>query len=795
MMKIDTDQIEVNSPELRKAVYLFLRNISRKDKVFLLRSELEDMLKEFFEDEENAEFEAEIIFDIFKNSQVACVSSPWVYLSVRPHIGTWQYFRFHMEDVLFDEIEVNDYLRFEEMQVNRTTATDDFLLEIDLEPFNREFPKLSDSRYIGKGVEFLNRHLSGRFFQPNKKGHDKLYKFLRVHQCQGRQLMLNDRIESLGALRMSLRKAVKLLKRKNKDQEWDDIAREMRDLGFEPGWGRKIVDILENLELLLEILEAPSPRILADFLSRIPMLFKLVIVSPHGYFGQSNVLGMPDTGGQIVYILDQVRALEKEMYVQIRNQGLDIEPEIVVLSRLIPESGETTCNQRLEPIVGTRNARILRVPFRYPNGEIVQHWISRFHVWPFLERYSLDSTNEVQAELKGRPDLIIGNYSDGNLVASLMARTLKVTQCNIAHALEKSKYLFSSHYWKDNESQYRFSSQFTADLISMNTADFIITSTYQEIAGTEESVGQYETYQSFTMPDLYRVIKGIDVFDPKFNVVSPGADENVYFPFYDKDRRLNELHEELDTFIFGPEDHQTRGILTDPEKPLIFTMARLDKIKNLTGLVRWYAENDRLRSLANLVVVAGYINRDHSSDEEERACIDEMHELFEEYGLHEQVRWIGARLDKNMTGELYRYVADSRGVFVQPALFEAFGLTVVEAMSSGVPVFATIFGGPLEIIEHGISGFHIDPTHGDKAAESLADFFSRCAEDPSHWEKISAQGINRVDEKYNWRLYAHKLLSFSRIYGFWKFVTNLERDETRRYLEMFYSLKMRSLSE
>lgn len=794
-MLIKSSQVEIDSPELRKAVYLFLRELIKMEKVFLLRSELKDIIETFFQDEEHLEYDQELVFDIFKNTQVACISSPWVYLSVRPRIGKWQYFRFHVDDVLFDEIDVHDYLRFEEMQVNNTQLTDEFLLEIDLEPFNRDFPKLKDESYIGKGVEFLNRHLSGRFFQPNKQGHEKLYEFLRLHQCEGMQLMLNDRIDSLRELQVSLRKAVKFLKKKDQNVEWSELAKDMKELGFEPGWGRNKQSILESIELLLEIMEAPTPQILADFLSKVPMLFKLVIVSPHGYFGQSNVLGMPDTGGQVVYILDQVRALEKEMHIQIKNQGLDIEPQIIVLSRLIPECGETTCNQRIEDIVGTRNSKIVRVPFRYPSGEIVQHWISRFHIWPFLERFSLDATNEIQGEMGGRPDLIIGNYSDGNLVASLMSKKLKVTQCNIAHALEKSKYLFSSQYWKHNESQYRFSSQFTADLISMNTADFIITSTYQEIAGTEESVGQYETYQSFTMPDLYRVLKGIDVFDPKFNVVSPGADENVYFPYYDKDRRLMELHEELDEFIYGPEGDQARGQLSDRDKPLIFTMARLDKIKNLPSLVRWYASNEKLREMANLVVVAGYINKEDSKDEEERAGIDEMHSLFDEYDLHNHVRWRGSRLDKNLTGELYRYVADSRGIFVQPALFEAFGLTVVEAMSSGLPTFATIFGGPLEIIEHGVSGFHIDPTHEEKACQVLINFFDKCADDPSYWEEISSNGIKRVDEKYNWRLYAKKLLSFSRIYGFWKFVSNLEREESDRYLDMLYSLKMRSLSQ
>jgi sucrose synthase len=33
------------------------------------------------------------------------------------------------------------------------------------------------------------------------------------------------------------------------------------------------------------------------------------------------------------------------------------------------------------------------------------------------------------------------------------------------------------------------------------------------------------------------------------------------------------------------------------------------------------------------------------------------------------------------------------------------------------------------------------------------------------------------------------MMTLSRIYGFWKYVTDLERDETRRYLEMFYALQ------
>jgi len=246
---------------------------------------------------------------------------------------------------------------------------------------------------------------------------------------------------------------------------------ELRDLGFEPGWGADAARVADTMTLLLDILEAPSPAALETFLGRIPMIFSIAILSPHGFFGQTGVLGRPDTGGQVVYILDQVRALETEMWSRLASQGLEIEPQILVVSRLIPEAEGTTCDQRLEPIAGTANARILRVPFTTEDGEIVPHWISRFDVWPYLERYSHDVEREVLADLGGRPDLVVGNYSDGNLVATLLAQRLGVTQCNIAHALEKTKYLYSDLFWRDNEERYHFSCQFTADLIAMNAAD------------------------------------------------------------------------------------------------------------------------------------------------------------------------------------------------------------------------------------------------------------------------------------------------------------------------------------
>jgi len=778
----------------RKALFLFFRELIGRGKSFLLRSDIDEVFQAFSQTAAGTELQGTPVEAIFGLAQECAVREPWIIFAVRRHAADWQYLRFHVADVLVDEVPTRTFQQFRESIVHPDKRPDEWLLELDFHPFARGFPRMINRDSIGRGVQFLNRVLSGELFSKRDEGDQLLLDFLRVHHYDSQRLMITKKIQTVADLREALGAAQDFLRTQPPEAEWETFQDMMMDLGFLPGWGRTASQIGNLLAMLADLLEAPDPAILEKFLSRIPMIFRIVIVSPHGFFGQANVLGLPDTGGQVVYILNQVRALETEMRRQIYNHGLDIRPEILVVTRLIPEARGTTCNQPLESIIGTANAKILRVPFRNAGGEVAPHWISRFEVWPYLERFALDAEKEILRELGARPDLIIGNYSDGNLVSFLLCQRLGVTQCIIAHALEKLKYLFSALYWREMEPHYHFSCQFTADLIAMNSADFIITSTYQEIAGDATSVGQYESYRSFTMPDLYRVLEGIDIFDPKFNIVSPGADDAVYFPYHQTDRRLAELHREIQDLVFGGPSEIARGQLAEPDKPLIFTMARLDRIKNIGGLVEWYATCPRLRQVANLLLIAGTVDPNRSTDNEEREQIHRLYRLIKDHRLEGQVRWIGTLLEKNLAGELYRFIADRRGVFVQPALFEAFGLTVVEAMASGLPTFATRYGGPLEIIIHGVSGFHLDPNKGPETAVHLADFFEMCAAKPEFWKDISDKGIERVQNNYTWQLYAKRLMNLSRIYGFWKHITQLEREETQRYLGMFYNLMFKPLA-
>jgi len=778
----------------RNELYPLFQRYLHREQRFLLRSELIEELNALLAERNDASLSRSPLVAWLQSAQEAAVHAPFIFFSVRPGVGNWHYLRVHAEEMYCREISVSEFLLVKEKLVDEHQQTDDWILELDLTPFERGFPRLKESRSIGRGVEFLNRHLSRRLFDGEGKGHQRLLEFMKVHQYRGEQLMLARHVATVEELQAGLRTTTDFLHHLPPETEWEALKPRLPVPIFEPGWGRTAAQVLESMNLLLDILEAPDPKTLEEFLARMPMIFAIVILSPHGYFSQSRVLGKPDTGGQVVYILDQVRALEKQMREDIYQQGLRLNPQIILLTRLIPEAGDTTCNERLEPIHGTQHARILRVPFRNEAGEILPQWISRFELWPYLESFTKEAEKELLAELGGRPDFIIGNYSDGNLVAALLSQRLNITQCNIAHALEKPKYLHSDLYWQDHEREHHFACQFTADLISMNTADFIITSTYQEIAGTRESAGQYESYRSFTLPGLYRVLRGVDVFDPKFNIVSPGADSGICFPCFEQARRGEDLRRNARQMVHGHQEDGARGLLADREKPVLFVMSRLDYIKNVTGMLEWYARSQRLRQLANLFVVGGYLDPNRSRDAEEQYQIETMHRLMDEYELDPQVRWVPMQTEKTQVGALYRYIAEVGGAFVQPALFEAFGLTVIEAMASGLPTFATRYGGPLEIIEDGVSGFHIDPNHGDAATERMAAFFERCAAKPGYWKSVSDAGIQRVQSRYTWKRYAQRLLALSRVYGFWKYISNIEREETRRYLEMFYGLMFRPLA-
>lgn len=72
---------------------------------------------------------------------------------------------------------------------------------------------------------------------------------------------------------------------------------------------------------------------------------------------------------------------------------------------------------------------------------------------------------------------------------------------------------------------------------------------------SKERPGQYESHSAFTLPGLCRVVSGINVFDPKFNIAAPGADQSVYFPYTEKQRRLTEFNPAIEELLYSREEN------------------------------------------------------------------------------------------------------------------------------------------------------------------------------------------------------------------------------------------------
>lgn len=191
--------------------------------------------------------------------------------------------------------------------------------------------------------------------------------------------------------------------------------------------------------------------------------------------------------------------------------------------------------------------------------------------------------------------------------------------------------------------------------------------------------------------------------------------------------------------------------LHDPDKPIVLAIARPVAKKNLAALVRGYTAIPALAGRANLVILAGQHGGSRPSAEEQEV-LAELKRLCADDRLHGRVA-LPPRHDSTDVIALYERAALG-GVFVNPALHEPFGLTLIEAAAAGVPVVATRNGGPAEIVATLGHGILIDPL--DDVAIGTACL--RIVSDAGLHTRFS-QAASRNIYRYDWSDYAARSVS------------------------------------
>jgi len=117
---------------------------------------------------------------------------------------------------------------------------------------------------------------------------------------------------------------------------------------------------------------------------------------------------------------------------------------------------------------------------------------------------------------------------------------------------------------------------------------------------------------------------------------------------------------------------------------------------------------------------------------------------IDNYDLYGEVAYPKRHLREEV-GSLYRWVAAGGGVFVNCALGEPFGLTLLEAAAHGVPVIATKEGGPADIVRVLANGTLVDPTDPRDICRGILEVLL----DKERWAICSQNGRDNI-HKFTW---------------------------------------------
>lgn len=91
-------------------------------------------------------------------------------------------------------------------------------------------------------------------------------------------------------------------------------------------------------------------------------------------------------------------------------------------------------------------------------------------------------------------------------------------------------------------------------------------------------------------------------------------------------------------------------------------------------------------------------------------------------------------------------------IYVSPSLSETFGIAILEAMISGLPVVATRVGGVSELIKNGKTGILVDPKSPNQIAKAVIEIINR----PALAEKLARDGKKHAEE-FSWQKVIEKI--------------------------------------
>ena len=300
------------------------------------------------------------------------------------------------------------------------------------------------------------------------------------------------------------------------------------------------------------------------------------------------------------------------------------------------------------------------------------------------------------------PDLIHAHYADAGLLARRAKEEFGIPYIFVGHSLGAVKRQASDTEDRNLDRRIAIEEQ------ALETADAVIASS------RDEAEAQYAHYQS--------------IDSGRIRVIPPGCE----LTRFENAKPTDKVRQDVLRF------------LREPDKPMILAIARPVRKKNLISLVEAYAGDPQLRELANLVIVAGCRTRMADLEPECREVCEELIAAVDTHDLYGKIAYPKSHDPKDIPA-YYALARESGGVFVNPALNEPFGLTLLEAAAARLPVVATDSGGPNDIIERCGNGLLVCPRDIGEIARACRAIIG----DRKKWIRFASAGGEAV-AAYEW---------------------------------------------
>ncbi len=304
---------------------------------------------------------------------------------------------------------------------------------------------------------------------------------------------------------------------------------------------------------------------------------RIMMISTHGYVSANPEFGKPDTGGQVVYVLELARHLAR------------LGHEVDIFTRQFED-------QAADEEVDER-VRLLRVPCG--GGEFVPKETLCNHIPEWVER-----AHELIETQGWTYTFINSHYWDAGLAGQALANRLRIPHVHTPHSIGSWKRDNMDGDADELERKYNFRTRIREEKVIYDECDELIATTPQQRDILHK--GEY------------------DVPSEKICVIPPGYDDTRFFPVSQTSRQA--LKQELNAtgplvLALGRMAHNKGYDLLLRAMPVVIERVRDAKLMLAVGStepsVREAEQIDELRQLATeLGITDQIIFRDYIADEE-----------------------------------------------------------------------------------------------------------------------------------------------------------------------------------